>query len=61
MIIREEMRSALIEIGKNTLSISDLSSEKNVYNVPISGKNETADHQCGKKEFSLEDLRMYFE
>lgn len=40
-----------MRIGKNTLSLSDLSSEKNVYNVPLSAKNETAaDHQYGKKE-----------
>ncbi|CAF0802679.1 unnamed protein product [Adineta steineri] len=32
--------------GKNTLSISDLSSEKNLYNVQMSGKNETGDNHC---------------
>ncbi len=38
-----------IQIGKNTLSISDLSSEKNPYNLPISTKNETLDNESGKK------------
>ncbi|CAF4244392.1 unnamed protein product, partial [Adineta steineri] len=30
--------------GKNTLSISELSSEKNLYNVQMSGKNEAGDN-----------------
>jgi len=41
--------SMFIQIGKNTLSISDLSSEKNPYNLPISTKNETLDNQSGKR------------
>jgi hypothetical protein len=41
-----------IQIGKNTSSISDLSSGKNPYNVPISTKNETVDNQYGKKKYS---------
>ncbi|CAF1302561.1 unnamed protein product [Adineta steineri] len=32
--------------GKNTLSISELSSEKNLYNVQMSGKNEAGDNHC---------------
>jgi hypothetical protein len=37
------------QTGKNTSSISDLSSGKNPYNLPISTKNEAIDNQCGKQ------------
>jgi hypothetical protein len=42
-----------IHTGKNTLSISDLSSGKNPYNVPISTKNETVDNQYGKQPLKM--------
>ena len=38
----------LFQIGKNTLSISELSSGKNPYNPPTGTKNDTVDNQCGK-------------